>query len=401
MKLVPITLLAFVGCCATEEPKTAETTSALMSITYPLASFPDGFEADDVTGDERLVFTAVLPSASVAPGVVAARRIGGSPVGSLPPPVAGFALPTCVKVVTYTTTGAQTSGELVVVDNGGLPPAALPVAHRYSYSWGPVAGFSATLLSSTPLPPLTAGPPSPPNGIGYASGLLVLDPTTFVITDAFVGGAWVCDASFSCFLGVADPSWGPGPAGTFTGVGRAPGGGTRSYTFVLPIPIFPGLFGAAYVALTDEVCVERAAAPGGLWCVDRATLLDPLTSPLAKSPRAVVPPIPGVSDAGHGIAADRWHPASPWLYWARSFDNTIRRVNVQTLAVETVASSVQLFDFPTGLDALPPLFAGSPLTNLAVAMGQEEWNAALNVALGGVDDFVAPTIIAGVALSAM
>jgi hypothetical protein len=163
----------------------------------------------------------------------------------------------------------------------------------------------------------------------------------------------------------------------------------------------PGIFGAAYVAKTDEVCVERAASPGGIWCIDRATLLDLTTPPFAKSKRVVVPPTAGVSDAGHGIAADRWHAASAWLYWARSYDNTIRRVNVQTLQVQTVVSSVQLFDFPTGLDALPPLVAGSPLTHLGIAMGMEEDNGLLNVALGGVDDFVAPTVIAGIALPAL
>jgi hypothetical protein len=62
---------------------------------------------------------------------------------------------------------------------------------------------------------------------------------------------------------------------------------------------------------------------------------------------------------------------------------------------------VQLFDFPTGLDALPPLVVGSPLTHLGIVQGQEEWNAGLNTVLSGVDDFVAPTVIAGITLPAL
>lgn len=403
MRTLTTVLFTVIAAGCTPATDTSERQQDISSTAraYPLATFPSGFEADDVTGDERLVFTGVLPSLSVAPAVVVASRITGAPVGTLPPPPSGFILPTCVKVVSYSTLGGRTSGELLVIDNAGLPPTARPIAYRYHYSYAPMAGFSATLVGALPLPVLTTTPPSPPNGVGYASGLLVLDPSTFIITDALSGGAWVCNSSFTCQLGIVSPDLAPGAAAPFSGVGRAPSGGERPYTFVLPTPIFPGAFGAAYVAKTDEVCVERAAAPGGLWCIARTTLLDLATSPLAKTKRVVVPPTAGVSDAGHGIAADRFHPASPWLYWARSFDNTVRRVNVETLQVEVVAHSTQLFDFPTGLDVLPPLVAGSPLTTLGVAMGQEENNALLNTALGGTDAFVAPTLISAVLLPAL
>lgn len=401
MRTFSIALIAaFLGGCAGAETATGEIASPVMSLTYRLAQFPTGFEADDVTGDEHLVFTGVLPSVSVTPAVVAANRLSGAPVGSLPPPAGGFVLPTSVKVISYQGCTSHTSGELAVIDNRGLPPNAHPIAYVYSYSYSASAGFAAQLTASHPLPDLTAAPPSLPNGIGYASGLLVLGGTR-IITDAAVGSVWTCDASFSCALALLDADLGPGPASTATGTGRAPGGGERPYTFTLPTPIFPGVFGAAHVAKTDEVCVERAAAPGGLWCIARATLLDTLTPPFAKTKRAVVPPQTGLSDAGHGIAADKFHPTSPWLYWARSYDNTVRRVNVETLEVQTVVTSVQLFDFPTGLDALPPLVAGSPMTTLGVAMGQEEWNAALNTSLGGVDSFVAPTLISGIKLPAL
>lgn len=400
MRSLAYVVLAVVSLGCTPESDTSAVQQNLFTIARPLVQFPTGFEADDVTADERLVFTGVLPSASIAPAVVAASRATGNQVGTLPPPPGGFLLPTSIKVSSYSTSGAGTTGELIVIDNGGLPPTAHPVAYIYTYSHSPALGFSAALAATLPLPVLTAAPPSPPNGVGYASGLLVLNATTRLVTDAFVGGIWVCDASFVCQLGLASPDFAPAPAPTMTGVGRAPGGGVRTYTFQLPIPIFPGVFGAAYVALTDEVCAERASQPGGVYCIDRAALLNTAVNPFAKAKRTVVAPQIGVSDGGHGIAYDRFHPGSPWLYWVRAladsadnFNNTIRRVNVVTGQVQIVFRSNSLLDFSTGLDVLPPIVANSPLTNLGIAMGQEENNAALNVALGGVDAFVSPTLI--------
>jgi hypothetical protein len=399
MRFTAIALLALAGCVP-EEPKTVAADEALSSITRSLAAFPTGFEMDDVTGDERLLFTAVPPSVSTAPTVLAARRLSGEPAGELPPPPGGWLFPAGAEVLSYETCGLATRGHLLVVDNAGVPPLTYPMLYDYAYSFSPAAGFSASLAATHHLPQLTVAPPSLPDGLGYVSGILALGADT-LLTDALTGSIWVCDAAFSCRLGIIDADFGPGPAPIFTGTGRAPGGGTRPYTLQLPTPIMPGIIDVAHVELTDEVCTARAAVPGGIWCVDRALLLDASVPPYAKPKRVVVPPTPGVTDGQHGVAHDRWHPASPWLYWVRSLDNTVRRVNVQTLAVQVVAHSDSLMDFSTGLAVLPPLYAGSPLTNLAVAMGQEENNGGLNEVLGGADDFVAPSIIAGISLPAL
>ena len=164
----------------------------------------------------------------------------------------------------------------------------------------------------------------------------------------------------------------------------------------------PGLLNIEYANTTDEVCGLTVAPPGGIYCVDRVQLLDDTISPFAKSKRTLVTPQVGVTDGGHGVAYDHWNPTSPWLYWVRSLadtagggSNIVRRANLLTGEVQEVVESLTVMDFSTGLATIPPFIDGSPLSHLAVAMGQEENNAVINPVLGGTSTFVTPSIIAG------
>src|SRR5262249_39653176 len=115
--------------------------------------------------------------------------------------------------------------------------------------------------------------------------------------------------------------------------------------------------------------------------------------------RAAVPPAEGLSDLTDGLDYDRFHPTTPWLYWQRAPSDaagggfgTLRRVNLFTGEVEVVAQSNTLFDFTDEISALPSP-GDSPFTYIASAMGQEENNPEINVLLGGVSTYVAPTLI--------
>jgi hypothetical protein len=379
--------------------------SALLDNGYVIASYPNGFEMDGIAGDKRLLFTNVVPSPGVGTHVTvtAASRLTGVPVGELPPPPSGWFAPTGVEVLSYATHGLGTSGELLVTDNGALPPNAHIVVYKYGYAYDPISGFSAHLVATYPLPMQPPPPISTISGFGFVSDLFTLSSGTSVLTDALVGAIWSCDMAFSCQLLMVDPDFGPAPASPINGVGRAQGGGTQPYTLVLTVGLSPGIVGVTYVAATDEVCTARTALAGGVFCIDRAQLLDTSVSPYSKTKRVVVPPQLGLSDGGHGVAADRWHPSSPWLYWVRSYSdaagggfNAVHRVNLLTLEVQNILQSNTLLDFSTGITVLPPLIDGPPFTNLAVPMGQEECNGALNQVLNGVNRYVSPTLITGV-----
>jgi len=408
-------LCATLAGCATQpvdilhEPLTGPLTTP-----YNLAQFPDGFEMDGVTGDERVIFTGIITPAPTQPvAVLAAARLSGNPIGSLTPPPDGFLAIAAVKVLGYRTSGISTSGTLLVVDVGALPPASHSTLYRYSYSYSPLFGFSSELLDSHTLP-VQSFPPVTIDGVGYAGDVALLPGGGIAIADGLDGAIWTCGPTLEdCHLSQADPAWGAAPAPpSFSGIGRAQGGGTKPYTLGITGGLMPGLLNIDYAAKTDEVCGLTVAPPGGLYCVDRAQLLDDSISPFAKSKRVLVAPQTGVTDGGHGVAFDHWHPTSPWFYWVRSLaddigggSNIVRRVNLLTGEVQEVAESLTVMDFSTGLSTIPPLVGGSPftggssLTNLAVAMGQEENNAVINPVLSGVSMFVTPSIIAGIVVS--
>lgn len=358
-----------------------------------LASFPDGFEMVGVSGDERVLFAGINASVTHPADVVTASRLTGRPLGSIPAPPGGWGVPAAILVQ---------GDEVVVVDNGALPPFSHVSLHRYEFHVT-FEHLCARYIDSVALPQQTF-PPVTIDGVGYAGAIAALPGGQFALADALDGAIWVCSWSTGCALADADPDFAPAPAPpSFEGVGRAPGGGTRPYTLVIPNGLMPGLLNLEYAESTDEVCGARAAPPGGIWCIARSVLLDQSVPPFGKTKRTVVAPQIGVSDAGHGLAFDHWHPRNPWLYFVRSLadavgggSNVVRRVNLRTGEVQEVARSLEVMDFSTGLWALPPLVPGSTLTSLAVAMGQQENNGLENPVLGGVDAFVAPSIIAGV-----
>jgi hypothetical protein len=201
---------------------------------------------------------------------------------------------------------------------------------------------------------------------------------------------------------MTDPDFLPGPAPTIQdGIGRAPGGGTRTYQFQTPGGLYPGIHSMAYAALTDEQCVVRTAPPGGIFCIARRTLVDASLAPNAKTgaKRAVVPPTVGLSDATDGLAYDHYQPTSPWVYWARAAAqlqfggvNNLRRVNLLTGEQQVVASSNTVYDWTSNLAVLPPV-STLPGTTIVSTMGQEENNPDVNVLLGGVPVYVAPTLV--------
>lgn len=217
------------------------------------------------------------------------------------------------------------------------------------------------------------------------------------VGDAIVGAIWVSDESLQHWrLAMIDSDFAAGPGYVAQGTGRAPGGGTRPYTFVTPGSVFPGIHSMTYVERTDELCAVRTAPPGGIWCVSRITLLSESRPPAGKLKRRVVASRIGLSDATDGLAYDRYHPSSPWLYWARAFadeigggSNILRRVNLIDGRIEEVARSLTAYDFTSNLAALPPLTPAR--TAIVSAVGQQENNATVNLALAGLARWVGPT----------
>jgi hypothetical protein len=205
------------------------------------------------------------------------------------------------------------------------------------------------------------------------------------------------------------------PHGPVEGVGLDADGNISPYTLLTPAPpgfppgvgLFPGAHSITYAALTDEVCFT-VTVPGGIYCIDRAALLDTGLPPFAKSGdfmtgtwglvRPVVPPTPGLGDLTDGLDYDRFAPASPWLYWQRAPAdvvgggcNVLRRVHLETGVIQELACDNETFAWANEISVLPPLISGSPLTTILSSVGQEYNNPDVNVLLGGVSHYFAPS----------
>lgn len=149
--------------------------------------------------------------------------------------------------------------------------------------------------------------------------------------------------------------------------------------------------------------------PGGIFTVDRATLMDPSIPPFAKPYSALVEPEIGLSDLSGDIVYDHYHPGSEWLYWQRTASESgqdqcegahpysekwapIYRVNVVTKEIELVSEDWKLYDFPTVLSVVEPIGRGNPFTHLVSSNVLETRTAGVNV-LVEETTMLSPTIV--------
>ena len=382
------------------------------------ATFEGGSPFHGAGGDEILLF-AVQPSHSPdrEPGIVVASKSSGNEIGSVTPPPVGWRTPLSIEVYDFDRDGLSTQGSFIVLDAGveprlaGTAPGYL---HRYSYSYSPQDGLVTAWLETHVLP--LAGPPGPdlPTGLLLPMGFTLLPNGGIAVTDGLIGSIWVAGSNFEDWrLAMIDARFAPGlGVPDISGIGRAPGGGTRPYTLRLPSPFpggppaAPGIHSITYAAITDELVTLRTAQPGGLYAISRSDLLDTDIPPFAKgeSLREVVPLQIGLSDLTDGIVYDRFHPNTPWVYWQRATSdeigggsNVLRRVHLLTGQVQEVARSNTLYDWTSNLSVLPGP-GNAPFSVVLSAMGQEENNPEVNVLLTE-PQFVSPSLLTVVIVS--
>lgn len=402
-------MVALASCASTTEPMPTLEKKADELALAPFAAvqFPQGFGIHGIDASRELWFAAV----ALPPGVHVARRLTGEVLGELPPPPEGFGAPVAVRVAP--------GGRVVVLDGVVAPQAAGSApAKLYEYevtsTWH---GFTATLVASRTLPLIALpdifvaiGPeprPAVNSGIFFPIMMTILPNGAAVMTDTVTGSAWVSDPTRTTYRNAfQDPRLRPVPHAPIVGKGRAPGGGTRDYTFDVTTPpgVFPGAFGVAYLAATDEV-VFANPSQGGLWALPYTTFMstaDPTTKSASLRPLVASPQL-GVTDLVAGLDTNRWDSSDPWVYFQRvaadeasGFKNVMARVHGVTGAVQVLARSSTVFDFDVAISVVEPLLPIDHIATVGSGVGQEENNPSVNALLGGVGTFVAPTPIAAV-----
>ncbi|MCC6563611.1 hypothetical protein IT087_01835 [Candidatus Uhrbacteria bacterium] len=391
-----------------------------------LAEFSDGFAIHGVGGDTAVLF-AVQPTDAPtrARGIHAARRVGGDVLADVTPPPEGWGTPLSIKIEWFRRISplGSSEGRFLVLDNR-VPPLLMGTVaarlYRYEYRFRTNGDLTTTLLETHVLP-LNTNPLEPgylPNGLAYPGSIALLPEGRVAVTDNAWGSVWVSDASLDSWsLALLDPRFMGVVSGTIEGVGLDEDGNVSPYTLVTPAPpflglppgygLYPGAHSIAYAARTDEVCFA-VTLPGGLYCIERAALLDISLPPFAKSGdfmagtwglvRPVVPPTPGLGDLTDGVDYDRFTPDSPWLYWQRAPAdvagggcNRLRRVHLETLAVQELACDNETFAWANEVSVLPPLVPGLGITTILSSVGQEYNNPDVNALLNGVPRYFAPS----------
>lgn len=312
------------------------------SVSFDYAQFWD--VPGGVAGGEKVVFVGLPLNGRV----VAISRAKGQPVGDLPPPSSGFALPFIMHQ-------ERAPGKVAVLDAGGFPsPApfvpANPTIYEYSYTVSSTGELSATLDRTVSF----AG-----NLVGFAEDVVSLGDGRYLLSDTILGRIWVVESD-----GTVRPGIGPksdAPADAIAELAFCP---TMPLVHVGGIPfLFSGSTepGVESLAVRDGVVYYNSPCAGALFSFPLSILDDSRTPWERASDIRVVSAKPDgvVVEQLLGLTFNPYDTRDPWLYAADSLQLQIIRIDPTTGRREVVASDPGhdsiLFDFPSSTSFLPPL----------------------------------------------
>ena len=361
-----VTALALFALLA---PNAAQATGGRVDTLAARASLTHG-----IAGDERYVFTTE-PGAGVGLGgarVVVLDRFTGRELATLPAPPGGFKLPFTLRV--------PRSGHLVVLDAGGFPPQGPPVVYDYRYR-SDHRGLQASLVRTVDF----AGHP-----LAFAEDVEVLPDGEYVVSESVFGGLWLIGRDGSIRRGLV-PDDGAPPLPNIGPCAFAGRGVVGDLPFEAPGGFAPG---AGSLAVRGGDLYISSTCAGGIQKLPIRVLLD-TSRPAAERAQRIVT----VSRRRHpleslkGIQFNRWDARDPWIYAGDPFSLALIRVDSRTGRREVLSSDRRLFDFTVSTAFLPPLLPGAR-NPLVTASDQEYRWSATNAALGGVDRFEPPFVLA-------
>ena len=326
-----------------------------------------------VAGDERYVFVTE-PGIGVAPSgarVVALDRFTGREVAALPAPAGGFKLPFTLRV--------PRTGHLVVLDSGGFPPVGPPVV--YDYSYGAKHGFTAKLTRTVSF----AG-----NPLAFAEDVEVLPNGEYVVSESIFGGLWIIGRDGAIRRGLVPDDGAPalrklGPC-QFKGPGTV-----GDLPFEAPGGFAPG---AGSLAVHGKDLYFSSTCEGGIARVPLKVLLDS-SKPAAQRAERIVTVTGRQNDLESlkGITFNRWNPKDDWIYAGDPFSLRLIRVNSRTGKREVLSDDAGQFNFTVAATFLPPVRHGAANPLITTSDQEYRW-APTNAALGGVDHFQLPFVMA-------
>jgi hypothetical protein len=305
-----------------------------------------------VAGDTRVVFV----TKPLDKKITVLDRFTGKFIADIPGPPGGWGFPFKLRV--------PEDGHLVVLDPGGFggPEIPIPKVYDVQYSYGKkkfTSSISRTIsFEGLPVP--------------FVEDVEVLANGTYVVSEPIIGSIWTISPG-----GTLTPAVFPlipfDPAHSIPQLAACPFVGSL---VVDGIPVAPagGIApGINPLASRNGILYFAGTCTGGIHKIPLATLFDGTRTPdqRAADIAPVSPRAPGTLEAFEGIAFNPARPNDPWLYAGDCFNLRILRVNINTGVRQLVVGDRTLFNFPTGLQFLPPVLGVAPL--MVASDQQHRW----------------------------
>lgn len=333
-----------------------------------------------VAAEREVAFVGEPLNSQVA---VVSRRTGRQ-LAVLPRPPAGFVLPFIMHAVS--------DDRIVILDAGGFPQLAPfapvnPTLYEYEVHSTAGGGFSAALIRQISFKNVY---------VGFTEDFVRLDDGRYLVSDSVLGSIWIIERDGTIKPGIVPKSFGDRD--------RIP-----KLAYCLPMPTvtvngYPFLFadkslpGVSPIAVRNGTVYYYSPCARGLYAFPLAILSDD------RQPYQRAADIRLVAATPQNVAVeelldtqfDRYDRSDPYLYAANALALQVIRIDVRSGRREVIASGAGLFDFPSSLAFLPPLFAGD--RSLLVASNQQERTPLTNAAVS-TTTFQLPFIVSKIRLT--
>jgi hypothetical protein len=315
-----------------------------------------------VAGTDEVVFVGEPLNGAV----VVLSRLTGEQIGELDPPPEGFAIPFIMHIVG--------DGKLAILGAGGLPQPspftpANPFIYEYDFSYSFRHGFSATLSRNASFDSVL---------IGFSEDFAHLDDGRYLVSDSVLGSIWILETDGSVSPGIVPQSFDPSdliPLLAFCPT--MPELTINGYPFLFTGSTIPGI---SPIAVRDGNVYYYSPCARGIYTFPLAILTDSRQPYERASSISLVAPTPSSVPVEEllDFTFNPYNSLDDHLYAADPLALSVIRVDIHTGVREVLASGPKLFDFPSSLAFLPPIFG---ISQLLVVSNQQERSPLTNDAV--------------------
>jgi hypothetical protein len=289
--------------------------------------------------------------------VVVLSRYTGAQIAELTPPPEGFAIPFIMHIVG--------DGKLAILGAGGLPqPApftpANPFIYEYDFSYSHHGGFSATMVRDASFESAL---------IGFSEDFVHLDDGRYLISDSILGSIWILEPDGTVLPGIVPKTFDPSdfiPLLAFCPT--MPEITVNGYPFLFSGSTIPGV---SPLAVRNGNVYYYSPCARGIYTFPLDILTDGRQPYQRAASISLVAPTPSAVQVEEllDFTFNPYDPFDNHLYAADPLVLSVIRIDSETGQRETLASGSGLFDFPSSLGFLPPVFG---ISQLVVASNQQE-----------------------------